>query len=195
MDKCSDQSSCTNTNNIKDFVKVALKQLWDLWNARFGLWPHFSSHSLTWAWFPNVVPSLPKPEASTHTVCAQAGRGSPVGRAQSLLSGPREGCCCCQVSSVSHQGVTALQHGQELLIPALLLLGLTWPAPGSCPPSLNSTSTGLAQDWVGLHLLKILRKFKHDLGICFFLFSISMWCFCACTPGLSLHTCSQSKCP
>lgn len=121
MDKCPDHSSCTNTNNIKDLLKVALKQLRDLWNARFGLWPHTNSHPLCWVGFPQNG-SFPPLGRARHTG---------VGRGQALLPEPPGDAVRCHWCHLCHPRGDCSTAGQALLTPALLL---TWAALGA-PPS------------------------------------------------------------
>lgn len=149
MDKCSDHSSCTNTNNIKEFVKVALKQLWDLWNARFGLWFHINSHSLTWVRFPENFLFLPKPEPSTHT----AWHSPPEWAEQSHCSGMPVRivpcCCCCQLWFVSHQRGGCSRYRQQLVIPtpapAVPDLASCWQLLPLTETNGNSLSSGLSR--------------------------------------------------
>lgn len=161
VDKCSEHSSCTNTNNIKDLIKVALKQLWDLWYARFGLWLHTNSHSVTWVRFPQNGPFPPQTRAK-HT--PEVG-----GQSQSLVSQHnRTGChqaARCHLWHSDGRNWSYLQRS-------------CWGWPGQLlgtPPSHWSQ-----------HELSLLRTSPKHWGSSnttwWFIFSISKWCFCACTP-------------
>lgn len=136
MDKCPDHSSCTNTNNIKDLLKVALKQLRDLWNARFGLWPHTNSHPLCWVGFPQNG-SFPPFDRARHTQgwaearpCSQS--------TQEMLSG------VTGVTCATPEG-TAAQWGRHCSHLHCSWPGLLWELLPLTEPSTNWVCSGPPQ--------------------------------------------------
>lgn len=135
MDKCPDHSSCTNTNNIKDLLKVALKQLRDLWNARFGLWPHTNSHPLCWVGFPQNG-SFPPLGRARHTG---------VGRGQALLSEHPGDAVRCHWCHLCHPRGDCSTAGQALLTPHCSWPGQLWELLPLTEPSTNWVCSGPPQ--------------------------------------------------